>query len=219
MNAIRGVLVIVLTAVLMIGSSVTAQDDLKSLVKKGQSAFDAKDYQSALEYFQQVVQKLQNLVGAAFEQYMPKALPGWEAGELQRQSWAGTSEEFTGNMVNLSQKFTRTSDGKTCRIDLVNWPQSVTAVKQSLDMYKQMGDMMNADPNINMSINEKDGWTVLRIVDLQQNTTQIQAVSNNAMISIDANYPDAKEANQYLDAMDLSAIEHKAKRPASTEPR
>jgi len=189
-----------------------AQDDLKPLVEKGRKAIDSKDYQAALDHFQQVVQKLQEIVGAAFEHLMPEAPTGWDAGELTRYSWAGTSEEFSGNMINISQKFTRKSDGKVCRINIVNWPQQMAALKQALATYKQMGDMLNANSNVQFSIEETGGWTVMRMVNQDSRATEIRALSEHVMVSIELDDPDAKAGEMFLNLMNLADIEKRTKR-------
>jgi hypothetical protein len=202
-----------LMMVFVLAPDVVGQGDIKPLVKKGEEAIDAKDYQAALDYFQQVVGKLQNLVEAAFETFMPKTLPGWEAGEIRSQSWAQTGEGYAGNMTNITQVFTRTSDGKKVTVNLSNWPHVVTGLKQSLEAYKGMESMMNMDPNTKITFDDRDGWTIMRIVDLEGGSTQIQAVGEQAMVSVEADYPDAKEADQYLLSMNLAGISKKAERP------
>ena len=207
-----GSVLLILLTVSLVGFSAIAQDDLKPLVRKGESAIISGDYQSALDYFQQVVQKLQDLVGAAFEQYMPKVLPGWEAGELERNSWAGTTQDFSGNMVNLTQEFKRTSDGKVCEVNLLNWPQTVNSMRKSFEMYKQMGDMLNADPNVNITIKDQGTWTIVRVVEKEADRTQVQAICENALITIAINYANAPEADQILQGMDLAGIDKQAQR-------
>jgi hypothetical protein len=205
-------LLALLSVMSFVATGAVAQDDLSTLVKKGEKAIDAKDYQEAIDYFQQVVAKLQTLVEAAFETFMPNALPGWEAGEIKSQSWAHTTEEQAGNMTNISQEFTRTSDGKTVTVNLSNWPHVVAGLKQSLDSYKQMESMVNTDPNMSITFDERDGWTIMRVVDKRGGSTQIQAVGEQAMVSIDADYPDAEEPDQYLQSMNLAGIAKKATR-------
>ena len=206
-------LVAVFSVIVVLASGVVAQGDLKPLVKKGEKAIDAKDYQAALDYFQQVVGKLQNLVEVAFETFMPDALSGWDAGEIRSQSWAQTTEGYAGNMTNINRVFTRTSDGKKVTVNLSNWPQIVSGLRQSLDAYKQMEDMMNMDPNTKITFDERDGWTIMRIVDQKRGSTQIQAVGESAMVSVEADYADAKEADQYLRSINLAGIGGAATRP------
>ena len=70
--------------------------------------------------FQQVVAKVQKYVEASFEKFLPGAFAGWEAGEIESQSWTQTSDEFAGNMTNLSRDY-RSGD-KLITINLNNWP-------------------------------------------------------------------------------------------------
>lgn len=208
----RRTCLLIVIACVALSTAAFAQQDLKPLVKQGERAIDAGNYQEALDYFQQVVQQLQNLVGAAFESFMPKALSGWEAGELNRQSWAGTSEEYTGNTTNITQTFTRKSDGKTIQINLTNWPHLLQGLKQSADAYKQMSSMMANNPEMTLTFEERGDWTVMRVVENERGRTTLNAFSESAMISIEADYPDAKEADDYLSAIDLAGVNKQAQR-------
>ena len=52
----------------------------------------------------------------------------------------------------------------------------------------------------------------MRVVEKERDRTQVQAVSENAMVSIEVNYAGAKEADQYLKAMNLVALDKQAQR-------
>lgn len=183
-----------------------AEKDVAPLIKKGEEAVNAKDYQSAIDYFQQVVMELHGLLGATMGGFMPPALAGWEAGEIEKQSWSGATNDSAQNLTNVSQTFTRKSDGKTCQIAVVNWPEMVTGMKQSVDAYKKMSEMMKSNPEMTMTVEERDGWTILRIVDKRMATTTLNAVSDGAYVMVTANYADATEADRYFAAMNLSGI-------------
>ena len=101
-----------------------AQDDITPLVDEGRKALAAGKYQEALTLFQQVVQKIQAQVSQSFESFMPDALSGWVAGEIESQSWAGTTDEMTHNMTHITREYTRKSDEVECTVNITNWPQS-----------------------------------------------------------------------------------------------
>jgi len=183
-----------------------AGDDVTPLVEKGRKAYADGDYQAALEYFQQVVQMIQAGLSESFEGYFPEALSGWTADEIKSQSWTGTTEDGAHSMTNLTREYRREDGGVQCTIALTNWPQVVQGMRQSLTMYKQMGAMMNQDPDKEVSVEEKDGWTILIMVEIEDNSTQIMAVSDKLMLNIDLNSKESKIAREYLGKMDLKAL-------------
>lgn len=183
-----------------------AQDDITPLVDEGRKALAAGDYQKALEYFQQVVQKIQAQVSQSFEKFMPDALSGWEAGEIESQSWAGTTDEVTHNMSHITREYTRKEDGTQCTITLSNWPQMVEGIRQSVSMYKQMARMTQSDPETQVSVEEKDEWVLLKIVEVGETAT-VTAVGDKQMVSIEVDRDDMSIADAYLGKIDLKGLE------------
>jgi hypothetical protein len=183
-----------------------AGDEVAPLVEKGRKAYEAGDYQAALGYFQQVVQLIQASLSQSFERFFPEPLSGWTADEIESHSWSGTSQDGTQNMTNLSRDYQRESDGIGCTITFSNWPQMIQGLKQSVSMYKQMGEMMNQDPNMQVSVDERDGWTVLKVVEIESEQTQITALADDMMITIDLETSESGIADEYFARIDLKGI-------------
>ena len=141
-----------------------AGDEVTDLADKAKQTYAAGNYQEALDLFQQVVQKIQAMVSQSFERFIPKALAGWEVGEIESQSWSGTTGETSQHMTNLSCEYTREKDEAECTLNITNWPHLIQGYRQTAQMYKQMGDMLNADPNTKITMEEKDGWMILRLL-------------------------------------------------------
>jgi hypothetical protein len=198
--------VLLLLAITVFIPAAQAQKDMSSLIDKGQKAISNGEYQAALELFQQVVQELQSRLSASIEQFLPGALSGWEAGEIESQSWAGASQEGTHNMTNLTRVYTRKSDGASCRINITNWPMMIQGLKQSLTMYKQMPQLLTADPDKQMSIEEKNDWLLMTMLDKSSQDAQVNAIHDNFLVTIEFNQPDLAPAEQYLKSMDLAGL-------------
>jgi hypothetical protein len=67
---------------------------MSTLINKGQEALNSGEYQKALDLFQKVVQQLQSMLSESIERFFPEAFSGWDAGEIESQSWAGATEEL-----------------------------------------------------------------------------------------------------------------------------
>ena len=187
-------------------TAISAQEDMSSLVDKGQQAIKSGEYQTALELFQQVVQQLQSKLSASIEKFFPGALSGWEAGEIESQSWAGVTEEGTQNMTNLTRVYTRKSDGARCQINITNWPMMVQGLKQSLQVYKQMPQLLTADPDKQMSFEEKNGWMLMKMLDKKSKDAQVNAIHDHFMVNVEFNKPELAPAEQYVKSMDLTGL-------------
>ena len=195
-----------LLVVLLLGRPVNAQDDITPLIDAGRKSVAAGDYQKALEQFQQVVQKIQAQLSASIEKFFPDAPGGWEAGEIDSQSWSGSTAEGTNSMTNITRRYTRSSDKARCNINMTNWPQMVQTFRQSLDTYKQMQQIMQNNPDMDLSFEERDGWTLMKIVQKDSKNVQINAVHDKLIISIELNRPEPDVADQFVRALDLAGI-------------
>jgi hypothetical protein len=82
----------------------------------------------------------------------------------------------------------------------------IQGLKQSVSMYKQMGEMMNQDPNMQVSVDERDGWTVLKVVEIESEQTQITALADDMMITIDLETSESGIADEYFARIDLKGI-------------
>jgi len=198
--------VLLLFVITVFVTAVSAQEDMSSLIDKGQKAVKNGEYQSALELFQQVVQQLQSKLSASIETFFPDALSGWEAGEIESQSWAGATEEGTHNMANLTREYTRKADGARCQISVTNWPMMIQGLKQSLQIYKQMPQLLTADPDKQMSFEEKDSWVLVKLLDKKSKDVQINAIHDHFIVNVEFNKPELAPAEQYIKAMDLISL-------------
>jgi len=188
-----------------------AGDEVTDLADKAKQAYAAGNYQEALDLFQQVVQRIQAMVSQSFERFMPKAQAGWEAGEIESQSWSGTTGETSQHMTNLSCEYTREKDEAECTVNIANWPHLIQGYRQTAQMYKQMGDMLNADPDTKISVEETDGWVIIKVVEVADENVQVTAVHDDLMVNIefDRNEPDV--AASYLKSIDLAGLVAAAK--------
>jgi hypothetical protein len=198
--------VMVVALVLLVASSVTAQDDINKLIDAGRKSVDAGDYQKAIEQFQTVVQKLQDRLGGAIERYFPDPPPGWEAGEIESQSWAGGTAEGSHNMLNITREYTRQSDNTRCTVTMTNWPQMVQAFQQSLQSYRQMQQVMQGNPDVDLTFEERDGWTVMKIVEKQSRSVQVTAVHDRLIVSVALDGSDGGAADPFVNSIDFKSI-------------
>jgi len=183
-----------------------SQDDVLPLIDKGKKAVADGDYQTAVGLFQQVVQRLQTKLSGAMERFMPKPPAGWEAGEVETQSWTGTSNEESHAMTNISREYRRASDEARCTINITNWPTIVQGLRQTVDMYKNMQSMMQQDPDTEFSFEEKDGWSIMRMIDKASKSSQVQAVSDTYMVSVDLDRDDSAALDAFLGGLDLAGL-------------
>lgn len=204
-NVWTGLVVFIFIGSLFVPAAM-AQEDMSSLIDKGQQAVKSGEYQTALELFQKVVQQLQSKLSASIEKFFPGALSGWEAGEIESQSWAGVTEEGTHNMTNLTRVYTRKSDGARCRINITNWPMMVQGLKQSLQVYKQMPQLLTADPDKQMSFEGKNGWMLMKMLDEKSKDVQVNAIHDHFMVNVEFNKPELAPAEQYVKSMDLTGL-------------
>ncbi len=204
-NVWTGLVVFIFIGSLFVPAAM-AQEDMSSLIDKGQQAVKSGEYQTALELFQKVVQQLQSKLSASIEKFFPGALSGWEAGEIESQSWAGVTEEGTHNMTNLTRVYTRKSDGARCRINITNWPMMVQGLKQSLQVYKQMPQLLTADPDKQMSFEGKNGWMLMKMLDKKSKEVQVNAIHDHFMVNVEFNKPELAPAEQYVKSMDLTGL-------------
>ncbi len=198
------VFLVLLTA--LVTNVADAQDDPIALADEGRSALKAGDNQKALELFQQVVQSLQAMLAESLEQFIPAARKGWSAGEIRSNSWTGTTEQTISNMTNLSCEYKRESDGARLTVSLTNWPHLVTGMRQSLTMYKQMPQVMTADPNRQITVEDSGDWTILRIHDKKRESADVHAVHEHAMFTIDLDRGEMGVADDYLGSVNLSDL-------------
>lgn len=202
----RTLRVIFTASVLLVASSVTAQDDINTLIEEGRKSVDAGNYQKAIEQFQAVVQKLQDQLGGAIERYFPDPPPGWEAGEIESQSWAGGTAEGSHNMLNITREYTRQSDNTRCTVTMTNWPQMVQAFQQSLQTYKQMQQVMRNNPDVDLTFEERDDWTVMKIVEKQSQNVQVTAVHDRLIVSVALEGAGGGAADPFVNSIDFKGI-------------
>jgi len=183
-----------------------SQDDVLPLIEKGKKAVADGDYQTAVGVFQQVVQKLQTKLSGAMERFMPKPPAGWEADDVESQSWTGTTKEESHAMTNISRVYRRGSDDAQCTISITNWPAIVQGLRQTVDMYKNMQSMMQQDPDTQVSFEDKDGWTIMRTIDKASKTSQVQAVSDTYMVSVDLDRDDSAALDAFLGGLDFAGL-------------
>ena len=65
---------------------------------------------------------------------------------------------------------------------------------------------------MNITIKDQGTWTIVRVVEKEADRTQVQAICENALITIAINYANAPEADQILQGMDLAGIDKQAQR-------
>jgi len=199
-------MLIVVVVVCMFTGTALAQDDITPLVDEGRKALAAGNYQEALALFQQVVQQIQSKMSQSLEKFIPPAPAGWEADDIESQTWAGSTNESSHNMIYITREYKRQSDGVECAINITNWPQIVQAMTQSFAMYKQMGDMMNVDPNTKISMDEIDGWQILKVVSTESETAIVNAAYNKLMVTVEVDRDDIGIADEFLNKVDLKGL-------------
>ncbi|UCH85194.1 MAG: hypothetical protein JSW50_05760 [Candidatus Latescibacterota bacterium] len=200
--------VLVLTIALLWSTAGPAlgDDEVTDLAEKARKAYAAGDYQEALNLYQQIVQHIQAMVSASLERFMPQAPAGWEAAEIESQSWTGSTDETSQRMTNLTREYTRESDEAECTVVIANWPQMIQGYRQTIQMFEQMGDMMNADPDTKVTKTTKDGWDILKIVEVSDGAVQLSAVHDQIIVHIELDRNEPGVADTFLNSIDLPGL-------------
>ncbi|MBT8041778.1 MAG: hypothetical protein HKP10_07910 [Kiritimatiellales bacterium] len=195
------------TCILLAAVSVRA-DEMNTLIDEGEKAYAARDYQKAVDIFQQVVQRLQLRIGEAIERFFPDAHKGWTAGAVENTNWSGSSGEQSHSFVNSTRVYTRKADGVEITVQFCNWPMIMQGAKAGMAAYSNpmMAQMLKLQ-GIEFKSDEKAGWIVMSIVDSKSDSTQINAFSDRAMILVQTQASAADAASNYFGEIDLEGLD------------
>ncbi len=193
---------------ILLGAATARADEVTKLVGEGEKAYAAKDYQKAMDIFQQVVQHLQARIGETIGRYFPAVQNGWTASPVDNANWSGSAGAQSHSFVNSSRVYTRKADEIEVTIQFCNWPMIMQGAKAGMAAYSNpiMAQMLKVQ-GIEFSSEEKAGWMIMKIVDKKSDSAQINAFSDQAMILIETQANAADAALKYFEAIDLEGLD------------
>jgi hypothetical protein len=191
-------LALTLIAALSIGRPALA-DEVTDQLDAARKAYDSGDLRGTVDILNFAVAKIKEQVTAQLLRLLPEPLPGWQADPAQSES-AGIAAMITG--TNLSRRYYR-PDGAEVTL-------SVTAdspLLPMLTMFLSSPFMMQADPDTKpYSLKGQRG--MLKHSPEGNEYEASLMVGNRILIQGRGRGPtDENVVQQYLEAMDLDAIE------------
>ncbi|MDP6107656.1 MAG: hypothetical protein QGI33_04385, partial [Candidatus Brocadiia bacterium] len=129
----------------------------------------------------------------------------WTATETKADSMMSQGMRMT----HLTRRYTRTADKMQMKVALSHTPQRARFMQHMVDAYKnpQALAAMNADPNMKVRLEEKDGWSVLtKVQGGKAPSVALMAVGNALMLQIGADAADGELASRFLGMFDLKGL-------------
>ncbi len=195
---IRKPSLLALAAVLTVSRAVIA-DDVTDQIKHAQKSYEAGDLRAAVETLNFSIAKIQELLTARLLTLLPEPLPGWKADVGESQS-GGMAAMITG--TTLSRRYFR-EDGAEVTLNLMADSPMMPMLTMALSMpfvMQSKQDMKTYALKGNRGMIEhaasSDDYEITVMVG---NRLVIQGHGHRL--------PDAKALEQYLEALDLDAIQ------------
>lgn len=188
--------------------------DPAQAIKEGMAQYEKGHPAEAIQSLQKAIELIQQRQQAGVEMCLPKALPGWQAGELERDQFAGGTGEVQTTFFKISRTFTRAADEATLTVSLLNSPQYILPQREMLKALKGnalMVQAMNQDGNTKLSFIERDGWSGWQKLDKGTPEGELVLLAEGWMLEIRASVADAAVVEKALGGVDLKGIAGAAK--------
>lgn len=174
-------------------------DEVTDQLDAARKAYESGELRSAVDTLNFAIAKIQEQVTARLLTLLPGPLPGWQADAAQSES-GGLAAMITG--TNLSRRYYR-PDGAEVTLSLM----ADSPLLPMLTMFLSSPFMMQADPGTKpYSLKGQRG-----LLKHNPDSTEYEAslmVGNRILVQgKGTGLPDEKSVQQYLEALDLDAIQ------------
>ena len=174
-------------------------DEVTDQLDTARKAYESGELRSAVDTLNFAIAKIQEQVTARLLTLLPEPLPGWQADAAQSES-GGLAAMITG--TNLNRRYYR-PDGAEVRLSLM----ADSPLLPMLTMFLSSPFMMQADPGTKpYSLKGQRG-----LLKHSPDSTEYEAslmVGNRILVQgKGTGLPDEKAVQQYLEALDLEAIQ------------
>lgn len=220
----RGRVAIGLAVVLLLASGPWAKppaaakpaDNVEKLILAGLEAHKAGQAARAIDLLQKAITAIQQAIAGGWEYVFPaKAPPGYEAGEIKKQTHALAGPAGSSS-VQLGQVFTRTKDRVRVRINLTDSPQLIKVHEASARMYNnpKVRAMMTRDGNRTIRGLARGKWVGWAIVDKRgQGSAQAHLTNKVAMITVNVTAAEAETLDLFVGLLNLTGPKPTKKAP------
>lgn len=174
-------------------------DEVTDQLDAARRAYESGELRSAVDTLNFAISRIQEQVTARLLQLLPEPLPGWQADAAQSES-GGFAAMITG--TNLSRRYYR-PDGAEVQLSLM----ADSPLLPMLTMFLSSPFMMQADPATKpYSLKGQRG---LLKHDKESNAYELSLMLGNRILiqGKGSGLPDEKAVQQYLEALDLGAIQ------------
>lgn len=182
-------------AVLLLSSFGAVADDVSDQIELGLEAYQSNDYKVAIDELNYAIAQMQEKLDQENASLLPKALPGWSAGQVENGSAA---MEMMGGGSNMSRGYMKGNQSVTL---------SVTAGSPMMAAALTMINnpmLLNSDPSMKTYRYKRNKGM------LQQSDGDIEitlSVLGQIMVQASGSNMDETTVKQYLDAMDFSKLQ------------
>jgi len=179
---------------------------IESEIAAGLKAFQAGKTQDSIAHLQKAISLMQDVLGGDLARYLPKAPKGWEAGEIKKQSYAGTGTA-TATITQITRVYVRTADKVKVRISLTNSPQLIQGQKAALKAFRnpQMLRIINQDPKKQAKLIDRDGWAGWSMIEKGRRAA-VTAFSEACALTIRLSQAEADVLEMFLTSTDLKGL-------------
>ena len=171
------------------------------------SARKAGKNQVAIQKLQAAIDVLQRSGAKSLVSFLPPSMPGWKAGEPKTVTgnWGAGAQAFQWTQV--SRTYTRDEDGLRVNVQFTNSPQLIQGQRQMAAMFanEQYVKMMNNDPNKEIRVFKKVGWTGWTILEKGRKANGV-ALSEDVMVTLDVSQDKEEVFAKFWKGVDFDGI-------------
>lgn len=191
---------IILSAIIpfVLMNSVVIADDITDQIKLGVTAYEDKDYRTAVEELKFVVAQLEKLKNKQNQTLLPEALEGWKSENKGGNNDSQIAMSMLGGGTSIKGKYTRKAERVEIEV-LANSPL-LSMMTMMLNNPAMMAGQKNTEPfryKKAKGMKKKNGDTI-EITLLLAGQIMIKVVGNHLK--------DEKVLSEYLDAFDLAKL-------------
>ena len=188
--------------------------DVGAAIREGLAQYEKGRASEAIQSLQKAIDLIQQGQQAGVEGFLPKALAGWKAGELEREQFAAGTGETQTSFFKVSRPFTREKDDARLEVSLINSPQYIMPQKEILKVWKgnpMILQALNQDENARTAFVERDGWAGWTRVDKGAPESQLILIGEGWLLEVRVGIADAGLLDQALAGVNLKGIAGTAK--------
>jgi hypothetical protein len=206
--------IVTVAACLVFGGGVLARaaEGAKSApdaIREGLSLYEKGKPGEAIQSLQKAIELIQQQQQAGVENYLPKTIAGWKAGEVEREQYAGGTGDGAAAFFKVSRTFTRPGDEAQMTVSLLNAPELIVPQKALLDGMKanpMLLQAMSQQGNVKATFVERDGWAGWRRVDQDTPESQVILLAQSWMLEVRVGIADGAVVDAAAQAVNLKAI-------------